>query len=120
MHLFALLPLRLRSVSFIRVFRSRSFVLWRPARAASRKRVERRRQRVKGDGRRERHCLTKLRGIKFAFYCARFLNASFRRDRGKLPSAIARVVISRFLSAIWTRHRRLIRRLVSMVYRPAE
>lgn len=72
------------------------------------------------DGRRERHCLTKLRGIKFAFYCARFLNASFRRDRGKLPSAIAGVVISRFLSAIWTRHCCLIRRLVSMVNRPAE
>lgn len=109
------------SVSFIRVFSvaSRSFVLWWPARASSRKRVERRRRRVEGGriGRREWHCLTKLRGIKFAFYCARFLNASFR---GKLPSAIMEVVISRFLSGIWTWYRCLIRRLVSMVNRSAE
>lgn len=45
-----------------------------------------------GVERKTRHCLTKLRGIKFAFYCARFLNASFYRGRGKLPSAIATIV----------------------------
>jgi len=44
--------------------------------------------------RKTRRCLTKLRGIKFAFYCARFLNASSRRERGKLPSAIATIVRS--------------------------
>jgi len=37
----------------------------------ARARVERRTGRA-------RHCLTKLRGIKFAFYCARFLNAGPR------------------------------------------
>lgn len=45
-----------------------------------------------GVERKTRHCLTKLRGIKFAFYCAWFLNASFYRGRGKLPSAIATIV----------------------------
>jgi len=42
--------------------------------------------------RKTRHCLTKLRGIKFAFYCARFLNASSHRGRGKPPSAIATII----------------------------
>lgn len=45
-----------------------------------------------GVERKTRHCLTKLRGIKFAFYCARFLSASSHRGRGKLPSAIATIV----------------------------
>lgn len=81
--------------AFVR-FRSfespRCFVLWRPARAAPAPRkkggkssagTEKRRvgegEGVERKGRRARRCLTKLRGIKFAFYCARFLDASSTR-----------------------------------------
>lgn len=45
-----------------------------------------------GVERKTRHCLIKLRGIKFAFYCARLLNANSRRGRGKLPSATVTIV----------------------------
>lgn len=83
-----LFPLRFYSVSFTRAFRSRRGALFYGGTAR-----EPPREKGWGDAgveRKTRHCLTKLRGIKFAFYCARFLNASSRRGRGKLPSAIVR------------------------------